>query len=92
MENRKEKERFVHFLHVRQRINLHWGGVGLVDVSQACQGVGAVDVHGAWTADTLTATIQISNNERERDRNRVIKRRKNRIKKRKKRRMKDDEK
>lgn len=41
---------------MRQRVDLHVGLVILGNAAQASQCVGAVDVHGAGSADTLAAT------------------------------------
>jgi len=42
-------------VHVRQGVELHRVGRGLVDVREASQSVGAVDVHRAGTANAFAA-------------------------------------
>ena len=45
-------------VHVRQGVELHRVGGGLVDVGEAGQRVGAVDVHGAGPANALAAAVK----------------------------------
>src|SRR5690606_28222571 len=49
------RDQVLDHAHVRQRIDRHLGLAAVVDRTRAGQGVGAVDVHRAGTADALAA-------------------------------------
>ena len=54
VEQRQVGDQVLHNMHVRERVNLAVAAV-TVDTAQAGEGVDTINVHGAATANTLTA-------------------------------------
>lgn len=54
VEIRQVSHQILYDEHMGKRIDLHSLGL-FIDIAQACQGIGTIDIHGATAANSLTA-------------------------------------